>query len=193
MKYLYTILLLTAFLPAASYSQDMREAYFAGGCFWCMEAPFERTPGVEAAVSGFAGGEEEFPTYKDVASGSTGHREAVRITYDADIISYDELLDIFWRQIDPTDNGGQFVDRGFQYTTAIFYTSQIEKEAAERSKNFYEEKGTFGAPIVTPILPLTTFYRAEEEHQDYYKNHKFKYNYYRKRSGRDEYLKKIWE
>ncbi len=193
MKYLYTILILTTLLSAVSYPQDMKEAYFAGGCFWCMEEPFESAPGVEAAVSGFAGGEEEFPTYEEVASGSTGHREAVRVTYDADIISYDELLEIFWRQIDPTDNGGQFVDRGFQYTTAIFYTSDLERGAAEKSKNFHEERGTFGDPIVTPILPLTTFYRAEEEHQDYYKNHKLKYKYYRNRSGRDEYLKKIWE
>ena len=193
MKYLYSILLLAVSLSIASYSQNMREAYFAGGCFWCMEHPFEEAAGVEAAVSGFAGGEEEFPTYKEVASGKTGHREAVRVTYDADIISYDELLDIFWRQIDPTDNGGQFVDRGFQYTTAIFYTSEIEREAAERSKSYHEERGTFGDPIVTPILPLTTFYRAEDEHQDYYKNHKFKYKYYRRGSGRDEYLKKIWE
>ncbi|GLI57054.1 peptide methionine sulfoxide reductase MsrA [Propionigenium maris DSM 9537] len=158
-----------------------------------MEAPFESAPGVEAAVSGFAGGEEEFPTYEEVSSGSTGHREAVRVTYDADIISYEELLEIFWKQIDPTDNGGQFVDRGFHYTTAIFYSSDLEREAAERSKNYHEERGTFGDPIVTPILPLTTFYRAEEEHQDYYKNHKLKYKYYRNRSGRDEYLKKIWE
>lgn len=193
MKYLYTILLLTVFMSTFSYSQDMKEAYFAGGCFWCMEAPFENAPGVEAAVSGFAGGEEEFPTYEEVASGSTGHREAVRVTYDADIISYEELLEIFWKQIDPTDNGGQFVDRGFHYTTAIFYSSDLEREAAERSKNYHEERGTFGDLIVTPILPLTTFYRAEEEHQDYYKNHKLKYKYYRKRSGRDEYLKKIWE
>ena len=193
MKYLYSILILTAALSMAVYSQDMKEAYFAGGCFWCMEPPFEKVPGVEAAVSGFAGGEEEFPSYKDVASGKTGHREAVRITYDADIISYEELLDIFWRQIDPTDDGGQFVDRGFQYTTAIFYTSDLEKVAAENTKNYHEEKGTFTDPIVTDILPLTTFYRADDEHQDYYKNHKFKYKYYRKRSGRDEYLKKIWE
>lgn len=193
MKYLYSILLFTVTLSMASYSQDMKEAYFAGGCFWCMEHPFEEAAGVEAAVSGFAGGEEESPSYKDVASGKTGHREAVRVTYDADVISYEELLDIFWRQIDPTDDGGQFVDRGFQYTTAIFYTSDVEMAAAESSKDLHEEKGTFTDPIVTEILPLTTFYRAGDDHQDYYKNHKFKYKYYRKRSGRDEYLKKIWD
>jgi len=171
----------------------MKEAYFAGGCFWCMEAPFEEVSGVEAAVSGFAGGTEESPTYKEVASGATGHRETVRITYDADIISYNELLEIFWRQINPTDDGGQFVDRGFQYTTAIFYTSEEERLAAERSKKFYEDEGRFTDPIVTPIISFTTFYRAEEDHQDYYKNHKFKYKHYRKRSGRDEYFKKIWD
>ena len=193
MKYLYSILLFTVTLSMASYSQDMKEAYFAGGCFWCMEQPFEEAAGVEAAVSGFAGGEEESPSYKDVASGKTGHREAVRVTYDADLISYEELLEIFWRQIDPTDDGGQFVDRGFQYTTAIFYTSDAEMAAAESSKDLHEEKGTFTDPIVTEILPLTTFYRAGDDHQDYYKNHKFKYKYYRKRSGRDEYLKKIWD
>jgi len=157
MKYLYSILLFTVTLSMASYSQDMKEAYFAGGCFWCMEQPFEEAAGVEAAVSGFAGGEEESPSYKDVASGKTGHREAVRVT------------------------------------TAIFYTSDTEMAAAESSKDLHEEKGTFTDPIVTEILPLTTFYRAGDDHQDYYKNHKFKYKYYRKRSGRDEYLKKIWD
>ena len=195
MKYLYIILLILISIMAFSsktFSVDIREAYFAGGCFWCMEGPFEKLEGVEAAVSGYAGGREEAPSYEDVASGSTGHRETVRVTYDADIVSYEELLSVFWKQIDPTDKGGQFVDRGFQYTTAIFYTDEKERILAEKSKSFHEEKGTFGAPIITPIIPYTTFHSAEEYHQNYHENHKFRYKYYRSRSGRDEYLKKTW-
>lgn len=196
MKYLYIILFLLLSLIVFSnkaFSADMKEAYFAGGCFWCMEAPFENLDGVQAAVSGYAGGEEDSPSYKDVSSGSTGHREAVRVTYDAEIISYEKLLEVFWKQIDPTDDEGQFVDRGFQYTTAIWFVDESEKRLAENSKSDHETNGTFGAPIVTPILPFTTFHRAEEEHQNYYQTNKLKYKYYRSRSGRDKYLKKIWD
>lgn len=190
MKYIYIIILMLVSMTA--YGAEMKEAYFAGGCFWCMEAPFEEVEGVQAAVSGYAGGEEESPSYKDVAAGKTGHREAVRVTYDAQKISYVELLDIFWRQIDPTDDGGQFVDRGFQYTTAIFYTSDEERELAEATKRDLETKGIHGGNIVTAIIPHTTFYRAEEEHQNYYRDHKIKYKYYRSRSGRDDYLEGVW-
>lgn len=187
------ILLMFLLLSTLSLSETIKKAYFAGGCFWCMEAPFEKLDGVKEAISGYAGGSEINPSYKEVASGNTGHKEAVEVIFDSDIISYDQLLDVFWRQINPTDNGGQFVDRGFQYSTGIFYVGDLQRSIASQSKERYDKLGVFKKDIVTPILPYTTFYKAEEYHQDYYKKSSLKYKYYRSRSGRDKYLNSIWK
>lgn len=166
-------------------------ATFAGGCFWCMCAAFEGLPGV-TVTSGFAGGTEENPTYEEVASGLTAHVEAVQITYDPELCSYKELLNIFWRQIDPTDDEGQFADRGYHYRTAIFYHNEEQKQLAELSKKNLEESGIFSKPIVTEILPATAFYPAEDYHQSYHtKNPEF-YCTYRKESGRQDFLEKMW-
>jgi len=135
-------------------SQDLKEATFAGGCFWCMEKPFEQYQGVLKVVSGYTGGEQESPSYNQVSSGGTGHLEAVQITYDSSHISYDKLLDIFWRQIDPTDSGGQFADRGTQYTTAIFYHDEDQKKKAQKSKEKLNASKRFAKPIVTGIIPF---------------------------------------
>lgn len=176
-----------------AYTGETAEAIFAGGCFWCIESVYEEHfDGVIAAISGFAGGEEENPTYDLVSSGSTGHREAVRIVYDPQKVSYRELVEFFWKQIDPTDDEGSFVDRGFQYTSAIFYGSEEEKAIAEESKKQMDASGRYDAPIVTPILPKTTFYPAEDYHQDYYHKNPIRYKYYRNGSGRDQYLESVW-
>lgn len=172
--------------------EDYETAIFAGGCFWCMEPPFEKLDGVIDAISGYTGGSLENPTYEQVSSGSTRHIESVKVIYDPKIISYEELLDVFWRQIDPTDSEGQFVDRGYQYTSAIFYKNADEKRLAEKSLQELENSGRFDEPIVTPIREAKTFYKAEEYHQDYYIKSDVKYKYYRSRSGRDEFLNKIW-
>jgi peptide methionine sulfoxide reductase msrA/msrB len=171
---------------------EIKKATFAGGCFWCMEPPFEKVDGVIEAISGYAGGKEVNPKYKDVASGKTSHREAVQITYDSNIISYEKLLEIFWKQIDPTDDGGQFVDRGFQYSTAIFYHDDEQKKLAEIYKRELDKKKIFDDKIVTPIIKFTSFYEAEDYHQDYYKKSTARYKYYRFFSGRDQFIKKIW-
>lgn len=165
-------------------------ALFAGGCFWCMESPFERLDGVLSVESGYAGGTTANPTYENYGAG--GHIEVVEVVYDAKRVSYGQLLDIFWRQIDPTDAGGQFVDRGHAYTSAIFYRSEEQRVQAEASKKQLEASGVFDKPIVTPILPAPTFYRAEEYHQDYYKKNPLRYAYYRNGSGRDAFLQKTW-
>ena len=165
-------------------------ATFAGGCFWCMVAPFAELPGVEKVVSGYTGGHKEKPTYEEVASKTTGHHEAVQITFDPDKTTYEELLDIFWRQIDPTDPGGQFADRGEPYHTAIFYHSEEQKQKAESSKRALAASGRFDKPIVTKILPAQTFYPAEEYHQDFYKKNPFHYEHYRRGSRRDDFIKK---
>jgi peptide methionine sulfoxide reductase msrA/msrB len=187
------ILLFLVFLPLRSFSKNnYSKATFAGGCFWCMEHPFEKLDGVIDVVSGYTGGHKENPTYKEVSSGGTGHLEAVQIIYDESKITYSELLDIFWRQIDPTDPRGQFVDRGIQYTTAIFYHNEKQKTLAEKSKEKLEKSGRFKKPITTKIIEASTFFKAEDYHQDYYKNHPLRYKYYRLHSGRDRYLNKIW-
>ncbi|HAJ56181.1 MAG TPA: methionine sulfoxide reductase [Candidatus Omnitrophica bacterium] len=162
-------------------------ATFAGGCFWCMEPPFESLDGVANVVSGYTGGAGESPTYKDYAE--KGHIEAIEITYDPSKISYSKLLDIFWEQIDPTDAGGQFVDRGPQYRTAIFYHNEEQKRLAEQSKEKLAKSGQYQKPIATEIIKATKFYEAEAYHQDYYKTCALQYKSYRSRSGRDEYLK----
>jgi peptide methionine sulfoxide reductase msrA/msrB len=171
---------------------NLETATFAGGCFWCMEAPFEKLDGVIQVISGYTGGHVANPTYEQVSSGSTGHLESIQVTYDPAKISYEKLLDVFWRQIDPTDGGGSFVDRGQQYRSAIFYQNEDQKRLAEESKKRLGESGRYDKPIVTEILKLGEFYPAEDYHQDYYKRNPIRYKYYRYNSGRDQYLKKVW-
>jgi peptide methionine sulfoxide reductase msrA/msrB len=170
----------------------LEKAMFAGGCFWCMEPPFEGRKGVADVVSGFSGGTEPNPTYEDVASGKTSHKEVVEISFDPKQISYDTLLEIFWRQVDPTDDGGQFVDRGPMYSNAIYFTTKEQEEAAKKSKAKMDASKKFSKPIVTPIVAAGPFYRAEASHQDYYKKNSLKYKYYRWNSGRDQYLDQVW-
>jgi len=171
---------------------NLEIATLAGGCFWCVEADFEKVDGVVEVISGYTGGESEDPTYKQVCSGTTGHLEAVQVVYDPDKISYSEILDIFWRHVDPTDPGGQFVDRGSQYGTAIFYHDEEQRVTAEKSKQALEASGRFNQPIVTPIRPISEFFEAEEYHQDYYKKSPSHYNLYRSGSGRDQFIQKTW-
>ena len=171
----------------------MKKAYFAGGCFWCMVEPFDRLPGVVSAISGYMGGTEVNPTYEAVVAGFTGHLEAVEITYNPDVISYHKLLDKFWRQIDPTDDKGQFNDRGNSYKTAIFYTDESQKKDAIQSKEALKQSGRFNKPIVTDILPATPFYKAESYHQDYYKKNALHYNLYKKGSGRKAFIETYWK
>ena len=178
--------------PGKPGNKTLENATFAGGCFWCMEAFFENQAGVVEAVSGYTGGAQENPTYEDVSSGTTGHYEAVLVTYDPSEISYSELVELFWRQIDPTDDGGQFVDRGTQYRSAIFYHSPEQKSIAQKSKESLEKSGRFEKPIATEILPASKFYRAEEYHQDYYKKKQIEYTLYKKGSGRERTLDEIW-
>ncbi len=166
------------------------KAIFAGGCFWCMEKPFEQIDGVSTVVSGYTTGKIKNPTYKNYGSG--GHLEAVEITYNPNKVSYKKLLDVFWHQINPTDAGGQFVDRGYEYTSGIFYLNEQQKKDAEMSKAALIQSKVFTQPIVTPIAAAQTFYPAEDYHQDYYKVNPVRYWYYRKGSGRDQFLDKVW-
>ncbi len=175
-----------------SQNVKLEKATFAGGCFWCMEHPFEKLDGVHEVISGYTGGHKADPTYEEVTSGSTGHYEAIQVLYDPEKINYRELLDTFWRQIDPTDDGGSFIDRGSQYLSAIFHHSDEQRKVAEMSKRELDGSGRYDKPVVTGILKYTTFYRAEEYHQDYYKKSPVRYKFYRFNSGRDQYLKKIW-
>jgi len=168
-------------------------ATFAGGCFWCMVPPFEKLDGVIKIVSGYSGGNEKNPTYEQVSSGTTGHLESVQITYNPNKISYKKLLEVFWMQIDPTDSEGQFVDKGKQYASAIFYHDETQKKLAEKSKKELEDSGKFKKSIVTEILPFKSFYPAEDYHQDYHKNSQLKYKFYRSRSGRDKFIEKNWK
>lgn len=169
-----------------------KTAVFAGGCFWCTESDFEKVPGVIEAVSGYTGGHVADPGYKQVSHGGTGHVEAVRVIYDPNMISYEALLDVFWRHVDPTDGGGQFVDRGDQYRSVIFYGDEQERQLAEASKQQLAASGKFKKTIVTDILPLGPFYDAEDYHQNYYKKNPIRYRFYRSRSGRDQFLEKTW-
>jgi peptide methionine sulfoxide reductase msrA/msrB len=170
----------------------LEKATLAGGCFWCMEPPFEKLPGVVSVISGYAGGNEENPAYEDVSRGKTSHVEAVQVTYNAKQLSYETLMEVYWRAMDPTDGGGQFADRGSQYKTAIFYHNEEQKSLAQASKVRLSASGRFQKPIVTPIRKFTTFWPAEEYHQDYYRKNPDPYNRYRKGSGREGFLKKIW-
>ncbi|MBP2016784.1 peptide methionine sulfoxide reductase msrA/msrB [Symbiobacterium terraclitae] len=167
-------------------------ATFAGGCFWCMVSPFEEQPGIHKVVSGYTGGHKANPTYEEVCAGTTGHFEAVQITFDPAVFPYERLLDIFWQQIDPTDPGGQFHDRGDSYRTAIFYHNEEQRRLAEASKAALEASGRFDRPIATLILPAGPFYPAEEYHQNYHKKNPVHYQRYRIASGRDAFIRKHW-
>jgi len=167
-------------------------AYFAGGCFWCMVSPFDVLEGILEVRSGYMGGHLDNPRYEDVKSQESGHYEIVRIIYDPEVISYEKLLDAFWRQVDPTDDDGQFQDRGPSYRTAIFYTTEEQRRAAEKSKKDLDESGRFPNPVITPIFPADQYYDAEEYHQDFYKKSPAEYKLDRTKSGRDEFIKKHW-
>jgi len=199
---LFTILILAGALAVglhfwsrntmANQQSGLATATFAGGCFWCVESDFEKVPGVVEAISGYTGGHTENPTYEEVSAGGTGHVEAVQVIYDPKKVSYKDLLDYFWRHVDPTDPGGQFVDRGLQYRSVIFYHNEEQKRLSEESKMTIEKSGRFNKPIVTAIVPFTKFYKAEDYHQDYYKKNPVRYKFYRWNSGRDQFLKKAW-
>lgn len=179
--------------PAAKASEPaLATALFAGGCFWCMEPPFDKLDGVVSTTSGYTGGQLAAPTYAQVSSGGTGHFEAIRVVYDPKRIDYAKLLSVFWRNVDPLDAGGQFCDRGDQYRSAIFYESEEQKRLAERSKADLESSGGFGRAVATAILPASSFYPAEDYHQDYYQKNPLRYNYYRFTCGRDRRLNTLW-
>ncbi|MFQ5953610.1 MAG: peptide-methionine (S)-S-oxide reductase MsrA [Kiloniellales bacterium] len=171
---------------------DLQVATFAGGCFWCVESDFDMVPGVVRTVSGYTGGSPKDPTYKQVSAGGTGHREAVRIFYDPTKVSYATLLEIFWRSVDPTDDGGQFCDRGESYTTAIFANSPEQTRLAEDSKRELQEAAVLDRPVVTPIEAAGPFYPAETYHQEYYEKNPLRYKFYRYRCGRDARVKQLW-
>lgn len=176
-----------------SQKKTVQTAIFAGGCFWCMVKPFDQWDGIQSVTSGYTGGHKENPSYEEVKSGKSGHYEAVEIKYEPEIFSYEKLLEIFWQQIDPTDAGGQFQDRGESYRSAIFYLNETQKKLAEDSKRQLEASGRFNKPIVTDILPAARFYPAEEYHQDFYKRHKQEYENDRAKSGRDEFFSIHWD
>ena len=177
---------------AAADNQTTAEATFAGGCFWCMEAPFDKLEGVISTTSGYTGGHTENPTYKQTSSGKTGHAEAVQIIYDPGKVSYEKLLNVFWHNIDPTTPDQQFCDRGNQYRSEIFYHNEAQKRLANASKAALNKSKPFKAPIVTQITQVSTFYAAEDYHQDYYKKNPIRYRYYRHGCGRDKRLEQLW-
>jgi len=178
--------------PMNNNTEKTASAVFAGGCFWCTESDFEKVPGVIDAISGYTGGQVKNPTYEQVSAGGTGHMESVKVIYDPSKVTYEQLLEYFWQHVDPTDPGGEFVDRGSQYRSAIFYANETQKRLAEETKARLATSGVFKKPIVTLILPLGPFYPAEKYHQDYYKKNPIRYHYYRYNSGRDQFLKKVW-
>jgi peptide-methionine (S)-S-oxide reductase len=177
---------------AATPANGQALATFAGGCFWCMEPPYDKLDGVLATTSGYIGGSKADPTYKEVSAGGTGHAEAVQVTYDPAKVSYQELLEVFWRNVDPLDAGGQFCDRGDQYRTGIFAHDAEQRRLAEASKQALEESGRFEQPIVTEIETAGPFYPAEDYHQDYYEKNPLRYNFYRWNCGRDARLEQLW-
>lgn len=173
-------------------NDEIKTATFAGGCFWCTQSDFERHDGIIKTLAGYTGGHKQHPTYEEVCSGRTGHVEAVQLHYDINRISYEKLLDIFWRHVDPTDENGQFADRGAQYRTAIFYHDERQKQIAEKARSELERSGRFSRPIATEIRQAATFYPAESYHQGYYKKNPLRYKFYRANSGRDRFIEKIW-
>jgi len=193
LMYMLAILITTFAAGAVMSAEKTRsEAIFAGGCFWCMEPPYSFLEGVIDVTAGYTGGHVDNPTYNQVSAGTTGHYEAVRIVYDASKVSYEKLLDIFWQNIDPTDPGGQFADRGTQYLTAVFYVDEDQRKTAEMSKKKLNESGKFENPVVTAILPAERFYVAEDYHQDYYKKNPDNYKSYKVGSGRAGFLERNW-
>ncbi len=211
MKYLITVIVVITLVAITAYfwhqnrksntnertavTKDLAEysvATFAGGCFWCVESDFEKVDGVVEVISGYTGGDTKNPTYNEVSGGGTGHREAAQIYYDPSIVSYAQLLDVFWTHVNPTDSGGQFADRGVQYSTAIYYHDEDQKNTAEASKKALNDSGRLGAVIVTEILPAGEFYIAEDYHQDYHTKNPVRYGYYREGSGRNTYITDTW-
>jgi methionine-S-sulfoxide reductase len=178
--------------PEPVQKENLQKATFAGGCFWCMEPPFESMDGVVSVISGYTGGSLENPTYEQVSSSRTQHLESVRIEYDPEKVTYSDLLDVYWHNIDPTDSGGQFCDRGPQYRSAIFAHTEEQRRLAEESKEELEASGMLPKPVVTEIRPASAFYPAEDYHQDYYKRNPIRYKFYRRGCGRDRVLEKLW-
>ncbi|MFO1364174.1 MAG: peptide-methionine (S)-S-oxide reductase MsrA [Burkholderiales bacterium] len=181
-----------ALLAGGAAAQGSAKATFAGGCFWCMEPPYDKLPGVVSTTSGYMGGSKRFPTYEEVSTGTTGHAEVVQVVYDPAKVSYEKLLEVFWRNVDPTVRDRQFCDVGSQYRTAIFYHDDGQKRLAEASKAALEKSKPFKAPIVTPVQAAGEFWPAEDYHQDYYRKNPVRYKYYRTGCGRDERLKELW-
>ncbi len=191
MKWIILTLLVVFTLGVqTSSARQLEKAVFAGGCFWCVESDFDKVPGVVSTISGYTGGKTKNPTYEQVTYENTGHYEAVEITYDPAKVSYEALLTAFWRSVDPTDDGGQFCDRGHSYKTAVFVVNDRQRAAAEASRKTAQKD--LGQPIVTPILTAARFYPAEDYHQDYYKKNPYRYRYYRWGCGRDKRVKRIW-
>lgn len=171
---------------------NFEKATFAGGCFWCMVKPFDSLPGIESVISGYTGGHVENPTYEQVTTGTTGHTEAVQITFNPELFPYEKLVEVYWQQTDPTDPNGQFVDQGNSYRPAIFFHNEEQKEKAEASKAELAASGRFSKPIITPIEPAQVFYPAEEYHQDFYRKSNAHYTRYRQASGREGFIDKHW-
>jgi peptide-methionine (S)-S-oxide reductase len=171
---------------------SVEKATFAGGCFWCMEHPFDQMPGVVSVTSGYTGGQKKNPTYEEVSAGGTGHAEAVQVVYDPARVTYEKLLDVFWHNIDPTTRDRQFCDAGNQYRSGIFFHNEEQRKSALRSKELLEKNKTFREPVVTELVPATEFYPAEEYHQNYYKKNPIRYKFYRYQCGRDQRLKELW-
>lgn len=189
----FLILMTSAAMPAIAITEvPTSKAIFAGGCFWCMEKPFDAIPGVLDTTSGYTGGTVENPGYYQVSAGGTGHVEAVQITYDPTRVSYEELLDVFWHNVDPVDNRGQFCDKGSQYRSAIFYSDDAQREAAKASKAMLSASLPVKGDIATDIRSATTFYPAEDYHQNYYQTHPVRYRVYRFGCGRDQRLAEVW-
>jgi peptide methionine sulfoxide reductase msrA/msrB len=194
MKFLLSLLfVLSPSVFAAPSKTGEETAIFAGGCFWCLESEYQEMDGVKSVVSGYTGGKTKNPTYKEVGTGKTGHAEAIRVVFDPKKVSYEKLLDLYWREADPTDEGGQFIDRGSQYRTEIFYTTTEQRKIAEASKAALAKSGRFKRPIITPISAAGEFYEAEDYHQDYYKKNPSAYKQYKEGSGRNEYQEENWK
>jgi peptide-methionine (S)-S-oxide reductase len=184
--------LIMGMAPAPQEKPELEKATFAGGCFWCMEPPYDALDGVVSTTSGYVGGHVEDPSYEMVSSGGTGHAEAMQVVYDPAKVSYEKLLEVFWVNIDPTDADGQFCDRGSQYRSGIFYHNEEQRKLAEASKKKLDASGRLPKPVVTEVTEVGTFYPAEEYHQDYYQRHKFRYKLYRRGCGRDRVLERLW-
>jgi peptide-methionine (S)-S-oxide reductase len=189
-RLIFTFLILASQVSIAN--QPNQIATFAGGCFWCMEPPFDKLPGVVKTLSGYSGGKTENPNYASVSSGKTGHYETIQIHYDPSKISYNRLLAVFWRNIDPTDQEGQFCDRGSQYRSAIFYHNEQQRQQALAAKKHLIQIKSFAKPVVTPIIAATKFYRAEQKHQNYYQKNPLRYKFYRYTCRRDKKLEQLW-